>query len=174
LKYCVEKGLLVSKVHRVVKYHQSPWLKKYIDFNTDKRAKTKNAFEKDLFKLFINVVYGKTMKNVRNRMNFELINDDPKQAKKWIAKCSFKRAVRFNEDLYGHHFHKTKVMLNKPVYVGCSILAYSKLDIARFHYDYIKVKYGNKAKLLLTDTDSLAYVIETEDIHKDMSEEVPV
>ena len=78
-------------------------------------------------------------------------------------------AVRFDENLIAVHMKKTKLYFNKSVYLGMSILDLSKSLICDFHYNYIKTKYGDKAKLLFTDTDSLAYEITTKDFYKDIN-----
>eukprot|EP00732_Lithocolla_globosa_P000150 Lithocolla_globosa_v1_NODE_30_length_9033_cov_22.154583.p4 type:complete len:270 gc:universal NODE_30_length_9033_cov_22.154583:5715-6524(+) len=165
LKQYLNLGLELQQVHRVVEFNQSPWMKKYIDFNTDKRKGATDDFEKDLFKLMNNAVFGKTMENVRERINFVLVNDE-KKAKK-LAKPTFKKRTIFNEDLAGIHQHKIQVRLNKPLSVGVAILDLSKTLMYDFHYNYIKTQYGDKAKLLGTDTDSLKYVIETEDLYEE-------
>jgi hypothetical protein len=142
-------------------------MKKYIDFNTEKRKMAKNDFEKDFFKLMNNSVFGKTMENVRKRMNFKLISDKTK-FQKYVAQPNFINGVIFNENLVGVHYIQGKLLLNKPIYVGFSILDISKTLMYDFHYGYIKQKYGNKAKLLFTDTDSLCYEIQTKNVYQDM------
>lgn len=166
LQYYIKKGLKVTKVHRMIQFNQSPWLEPYIKFNSDKRAKSKNAFEKDFFKLMNNAVFGKTMENVRNRVDIRLINNESK-FKKLSAKPTFETAQIYDENLVAIQLKKTRTILDKPIYVGMSVLDLSKLHMYEFHYDYIKAKYGNKARLLFTDTDSLTYHIETDDLYQD-------
>ena len=88
LQYYLSKGLILTKVHRVLKFRQSAWLKPYIDFNTTERAKSKNEFEKDLYKLMNNAVFGKTMEDMRGRVDIQLISNED-QYKKVICKPQF-------------------------------------------------------------------------------------
>ena len=159
-------GLKLTKIHRVLEFNQSPWLKQYIDFNTQKRTKAKNSFEKDFFKLMNNSVFGKTMENIRKRVNVKLITDK-KQLLKWASKPTFVNSKIFNENLVALNKIKEQIKLNKPAYVGMCILDISKTLMYSFHYAIIKQKYRDKAKLLFTDTDSLTYEIETEDVYED-------
>ena len=146
-------------------------LKNYIALNTKLRTKAKNDFEKNFFKLMNNSVFGKTMENIRNRVDVKLVNNREK-AEKLSAKPNFKHCNIFCEDLVAIHMKKTKKVFNKPVYLGMCILDLSKTKMYDFHYNYIKPKYGDKAKLLFIDTDSLMYEIKTEDFYKDISEDV--
>ena len=166
LQLYTDLGLKVTKVHRILEFNQSPWLKKYIDFNTNKRKNAKNAFEKDFFKLMNNSVFGKTMENLRKRVDVRLVTDDKKFIK-LTSKPSYVSSKIFNENLVAVHKIKETLTLNRPAYVGMCILDLSKTLMYDFHYNYIKKKYGDKARLLFTDTDSLTYEIEAEDVYKD-------
>ena len=137
-------------------------LEKYIDLNTDLRTAAANEFEKDFFKLMNNSVFSKTMENIRNRVNIKLVNDK-KRAEKLSAKPNFKHCNIFSENLVAIHMKKTELVFNKPVYLGMCILDINKTLMYDFHYNYIKWKYGGKATLLFTDTDSLMDEIETKD-----------
>ena len=171
LKQYLNLGLKLTHIHRGIKFKESPWLEKYISLNTKLRTKAKNDFEKNFFKLMNNSVFGKTMENIRNRVNVKLVNDK-KRAEKLSAKPNYKHCNIFSEDLVAIHMKKTKIYYDKPIYLGMCILDLSKTLMYDFHYNYIKKKYGNKGKLLLTDTDSLMYEIQTEDFYKDISEDV--
>ena len=171
LKQCLKLGLKISNIHRGIKFKESQWLKKYIALNTDLRTKARNEFEKDFFKLMNNSVFGKTMENIRNRVNIKLVTDK-KKAERLAAKPNFKHCNIFNENLIAIHTKKTFLTFDKPVYLGMSILDLSKTLMFDFHYNYIKKKYGDKAKLLFTDTDSLMYEIRTEDFYGDIKGDV--
>ena len=164
-------GIKIKKIHRGITFVESPWLKEYIDLNTGLRAKATNTFEKDFFKLMNNSVFGKTMENIRNRVDIKLITNE-KEAKKLISKPNFHHRTIFTENLIAVHMKKTKVYYNKPIYLGMCILDLSKTLMYDFHYNYIKKKYGEDANLLFTDTDSLAYEIDTEDFYKDINPDV--
>ena len=166
LQLYLELGLKLKKIHRALEFNQSPWMKEYIEFNTNKRRNAENSFEKEFFKLMNNSVFGKTMENVRKRVNVNLVTTGNKLTK-LVSKPNFVRYKIFNRNLVGVHSKKQIVTLNKPIYVGMFILDLSKTLMYDFHYKYIKNNYRDKAKLLFTDTDSLTYEIETEDVYKD-------
>ena len=159
-------GLKIKKVHRVLKFNQFPWLKQYIDFNTEKRKHAKNSFEKDFFKLMNNSVFGKTMEYLLKRVDVRLVTDE-KKLDKLTSKPTYVSSKIFNENLMAVHKVKETLTPNKPAYVGMCILDLSKTLMYDFHYNYIKKKYGNRARLFFTDTDSLTYEIEAEDVYKD-------
>ena len=173
LMQCLRLGMKLKKIHRGIKFIEEDFLKPYIDKITNLRTQAKNNFEKDFFKLMNNAVFGKTMENIRNRVNVKLVNTG-EQFKKLTAKPNYKSRKIFNENLVSVHMKKTSLTMNKPVYLGMSILDLSKNVMFDFHYQYIKPKYGNQAKLLFTDTDSFLYEIQTEDFYKDISEDVKV
>ena len=164
-------GMKLKKIHRGIKFIEAAFLKPYIDKNVILRTQAKNEFDKDFFKLMNNAVFGKTMENIRNRVNVKLTNTE-EQLKKLVAKPNYESRKIFNENLVSVHMKKTSLTMNKPVYLGMCILDLSKTLMFDFHYKYIKPKYGNKAKLLFTDTDSFLYEIETEDFYKDIAEDV--
>ena len=171
LKQYLALGMELRHVHRGIKFEESHWLKPYIDMNTTLRAKAANEFEKDFFKLMNNSVFGKTMENIRNRKDIKLVSNRDK-AIKYTAKPNFHHTKILSKDLVTIHMKRTSLTFNKPVYLGLSILDLSKTIMYEFHYGYIKAKYGDKASLLYTDTDSLVYEIETEDFYKDISADV--
>jgi hypothetical protein len=170
LQFYLKQGLVLEKVHRIMSFSQSKWLKEYIDFNTGQRAKATTDFEKDFFKLMNNSVFGKTMENVRNHVDVKL-RTSQKRAQRLFNKPNFKHSTTFNKDLIAVELKKMEVLFNKPIAVGFCILELSKIIMYDFHYNYIKQKYGNMATLLFTDTDSLTYHIETEDLYKDMEKD---
>ncbi|KAK3743282.1 hypothetical protein QZH41_005792 [Actinostola sp. cb2023] len=163
-------GMKITKIHRGIVFHESDWLKKYINLNTELRTAAKNDFEKDFFKLMNNSVFGKTMENIRNRQDIKLVSTE-KQAAKLVAQPNFYRRTIFSEHLCAVHMRKTELIFNKPVYLGMSILDLSKSLMYDFHYNYFKKKFST-AELLFTDTDSLMYEVPTEDFYKDIQEDV--
>ena len=169
---CLKAGLKLTKIHKGIKFVLSDWMKPYIEMNTNLRAMAKNNFEKDFFKLMNNSVFGKTMENIRNRVDVKLVNTKEK-LRKLVAKPNLKSPPKiFSENLVSVHMRKTSLTMNKPIYLGMCILDLSKTIMYDFHYNYIKSKYADKAKLLFTDTDSLMYEIETEDFYKDIAGDV--
>ena len=112
-----------------------------------------------------NSVFGKTMENLRKRVDVRLVTDE-KKLDTLTSKPTFVSSKIFNENLMIHKIKET-LTLNRPAYVGMCILDLSKTLMCDFHYNYIKKKYNNKARLLFTDMDSLTYEIEAEDVYKD-------
>ena len=126
---------------------------------------------KIFFKLMNNSVFGKTMENIRNRVDIRLVTNK-KDAKKLISKPTYKNRTIFCESLIAFEMKKEKLVFDKPVYLGMSILDLSKTLMYDFHYNYIKPKYDERADLLYTDTDSLIYEIEPEDLYQDINPDV--
>ena len=118
-----------------------------------------------------NSVFGRTLENIRNRVDIRLISSD-KVAKKLAAKPNYDCCTIFDENLVAVHMKKTKLYFNKPIYLGMSILDRSKSLMYDVHYNYVETKYGDKAKLLFTDTDSLGYEITTMDFYKDINPDI--
>jgi hypothetical protein len=166
LKFIEKLGVTLGKVHNVISFTQDKWMKPYIEGNNERRtlaAKSGNKFEKDFFKLMNNAVFGKTMENVRNRMNLHLTTDHA-NAINWFSKPEFKTNTNA-QGLYLIETHKTRIVYDKPVYVGCAVLDLSKLHMLDFHYNVIQAEFGDKAKLIYSDTDSYVYEIESPNIY---------
>ena len=164
-------GMRLTAVHRGISFYQSPWMALYISKNTELRKTAANSFEKDFFKLVNNSVFGKPIENIRKRQNVVLI-DNRREAAKLSTKPNFDRATIFDRNLIAVHMKKTEVYSNKPIYVGQAILDLSKTLMFDFHYDYIRKKYDDAAELLFTDTDSLMYLIQTDDFYQDISRDI--
>jgi hypothetical protein len=167
LKLYKRLGLEVTAIHRVLSFSQSAWMRDYIDLNTRMRQAAKSEFEKDLYKLMNNAVFGKSMENVRNRRNFHLVCSKLK-AKKLIAKPTFKYFDIINENLTLIEMSRPKITLNKPIFTGFCVLELSKELMYTFLYDVIKERYGEKSNVLFSDTDSFCLHIQTDDLYEDM------
>ena len=138
-------------------------MKKYIDFNTEKRKNAANNFEKDFFKLMINSVCGKTMENLRKRINVRLVNN-AKDFLKYTSKPTYVTYKLFDEDYAAIHEIKPVLVLNKPIYVGFTVLDLSKWNMYDFHYNFIKKSFNAE---LFTHTDSLTYEIKSENVYEE-------
>ena len=162
-------GLVVTKIHRILSFTQSAWLKPWIDLCNEQRRTAGSEFESDLAKLQANATFGKTMEQVRNRVNIRLIVD-PIRLMKAVSKVSYRQSEIINSDLVMVQAARTKVKLNKPIAVGFSILELSKVIMYKFYYEHLKAKYRDRCTLLFTDTDSLCCEIQTKDLYKDMGD----
>ena len=171
LKQALNHGLILKKVRRVIQVNQEAWLKPYIDMNTELRKKAKNDFEKDFFKLMNTAVFGKTIENVRKHRDIKIVTTD-KRRNQLVSEPNYHAIKCFSENVLAIEMKKTKVKMNKPIYLGLSILEISKILMYEFSYDYMKPKYGDNVKLCYMDTDSFIIYIKTEDFYKDIADDV--
>ena len=152
LQLCLSLGMKLTKIHKVLKFKQSDCMKNYIDFNTEKRKNAANSFEKNFSKLMINSVYGKTMENVRRRINVRLVNNE-KNFFKYTSRPTHITHKIIDKSYAAIHEIKPDLTLNKPIYVGFTVLELLKWLMYDFHYNFIKKNFN--AEMLFTDTDSL-------------------
>ena len=171
LKEALNHGLKSKKIHRVIEFNQEAWLKSYIDMNAELRKLAKNDFEKDFFKLMNNSVFGKTMENIRKHSDIKLVTTDKKRSK-LVSEPNYHTINLISEDLSIIEMKKTKVKMNKSIYLGLSILEISKTLMYEFWYDYMKPKYNNGVKLCYMDTDSFIMNIKTNDFYEDIARDV--
>ena len=148
----------------MLKFKYSDWMKKHIDFNFEKRTNAANSFEKDFFKLMINSVYGKAMENLRKRIDVRLLINE-KDFLKYTSKPTHITQKIFDKNYVAILEIKLVLMLNKPVYVGFTVLELSRWLMYDFHYNFIKKHFD--AELLFTDTDSLTYEIKSENVYEE-------
>ena len=161
LKQALDHGLKLGKVYRVIEFEQEAWLRK----------KANNDFEKYFFKLMNNAVFGKTMENVRKHRDTKLVKADRKR-NKLVSEPNFHTMKLIDNNLAIIEMRKVKVKMNKPIYLGLSVLDISKITMYEFWYDYVKIKYQDKARLCYMDTDSFVVNIKTKDFYKDISQDV--
>ena len=143
LKQALNYGLILKKVHRVIQFNQKAWLKNYIHMSTELRKQAKKDFEKDFLKLMDNSVFGKTMENVRKHRDIKLVTTDRRRSK-LVSEPKYHATKWFSENLLAIQMKKIKVKMNKPVYLGLSMLEIIKTLMYGFWYDYISsiVKWG--------------------------------
>lgn len=181
LKACLLNGLILKKIHRILTFRQENYLQKYIDLNTTLRQASTTAFEKDFFKLLNNAIFGKTIENRRKQVNVKLVTmwDDYNNktnkhhgAEKLIAKPNLKSIAIFSENFVAIQLTPEKIVLDRPIYIGFTVLEFAKEHLYKFHYNFIKNKYKTRARLCYTDTDSLLYFINTEDFYEDIKNDI--
>ena len=170
LKQALIHGLVLKKVQRVIKFNLEAWLKTHIDMNAKLRKKAENNFEKNFFKLMSNVIFVKAMENMRKYGDIKLVITD--RRKNYLVSKSNYTTKFFTETLLAIEMRKTQILRNKPVYLGISILVLSKTVMYDFWCDFVKPKYDEKAKLCYMDTDSFIVHIKTDNIYKDIAEDV--
>ena len=167
LKQYLDLGLKLKKVHKVLEFDQSAWLKPYIELNTNLRRQATCKFDEDQAKLMNNSYFGKTCEDVRKYTEVKIcVNKEEIEKLSKKENCDGWRI--YNENLAAVVMKRNVVTLNKPRYIGTAVLGMSKEIMYDFHYNYIKKDYPN-AELLFTDTDSFCYKIEADrDIYKDI------
>ena len=171
LKQALDHGLKLIKVNQVIEFDQEAWLKEYINFKTELRKNAANDFEKDFFKLMNNAVFGKTMENVRKHRDIKLVRTDHKR-NKLVSEPNYHTMKLIDDNLAIIEMRKVKVRMNKPIYLGLSILDISKIIMYEFWHDYVKNKYGSRASLCYMDTDSFVINIKTKHFYKDIAMDV--
>ena len=171
LQFYLRQGMRLKKVHRVIEFDQEPRIEPYIRMNTEFRKQAKSDFETDFYKLMNDSVFSKTMENLRSRVDVKIVRAwETDKIRKLFSSPSFARFTIFGNDMAGIHMHKIKLVLNKPVYTGMTILENSKILMYEFFYNHLKARYGQKCELVYIDTDSLILDFQTEDVYKDMQE----
>ena len=153
LDQALKHGLKLRKLHRVIEFQQSRWMKAYIMLNTRLRKDEKNELENDFFKLMNNSVFRKTIENIRKHKDMKLVTSYEKYLK-YVMKPNFKDGHPFSKHLFAVEMGKKEITMNKPVYLRQVILGLTKTLMYEFHYDYMRPKYGSKFKLYYMDTDS--------------------
>ena len=145
LKFYVRHGMVVEKNHEIISFKQSRWLESYISFNTQKRNKAKNDFEKDFFKFLVNAAFGKFLENIRNRLNLELIKkDNIKKIVDQQSKLTFNGIQKTYENYYSFTYKKNEIIMDKAIYVGFAILELSKLHMYETYYDILQPYFGHE------------------------------
>ena len=139
--------------------------------NTELRKEAENEFEKNFYKLIINAVFGKTMENVRNHRDIKLVTTNGGR-NRLASEPNYQSTKYISKDLLVMEMRKTEVRKSKPIYLDQAVLDLSKTLMYEFWYDYIKPKFGDKARLCYMDTNSFAMYIKTEYFYKDISDDV--
>ena len=166
LKLYVRHGIIIDEVHNIISFKQNKWLEKYKNFNTQKRIKAKNDFEKDFYKLFNNAFYGKTMENVRNCLKIKFIKkDDYREIIKQQSRMTYNGIHKSYENCDSYTFKQNEVLMDKPIYLGFTVLELSNLLMYETYYDKLQPYFGQeKIQLHFMDCDSFVLSIETENI----------
>ena len=162
-KFYTKKGMKVTKIHSLWRFKQSLWLGKNINHNTQKRTKAKTNFEKNLYKLLNNAFSGKTKENVRERVSLEFIDHTQiDQIIKRQSKLSFKGIMDHYSKFSVYKFDKKKIIFDKPIYLGFSVLELSKLIMYEFYNFTLEPHWQNKVQLHYMDTYSFVLSFDTQ------------
>ena len=167
LQLYVSLGLRVKKIHAGIIFKEGPIMKSYVDFNSEKRAQATNKFDTDFYKLLSNSLYGKTIENPEKRSKVKLCSESSTY-ENYIGKPNFKNAKRINSKFMGVEMKYSSIKINKPFYIGMSILDLSKWHMYNFHYNVMKAIFGDRVHLLYTDTDSFIYEISSADVYEEL------
>ena len=170
LKFYVRRGMVVDKVHEIISFKQSQRLEKYINFNTQKGNQAVIDFEKDFYKLLKNAFYGKTMETVRSRLKIKFVRkDDNREIIKQQSKLIFSGIHKSYENCDSYTFRETKVKMDKPKYLGFSVLEMSKIHIYETYYEILQHCFGlENRQLHYIDTGAFVSSMNTKDIIRDL------
>ena len=139
MQFYLKQGMKVKRVHKVLEFEQECWMEPYIRMNREFRKNAKSNFEKNFYKLMNNSGFGKTMENLRNRVDIKIVrSNETDKIRKWVASPLYSRHVMFSNDLFGIDMCKSRLLLNKPVYTGMTILDNSKILMYDFFYNELK------------------------------------
>ena len=160
LKFYIRHGIRIVKVHTVYKFKQFPWLAKYFKYNTEQTKKAKTEFEKQFYKVLNNSFYGKTIENIRKRLNLDLIDkSDTHRILNPQAKLSFDDKIAEYEKFNLYSFNKETIKVTKPTYVGFCVLELSKLLMYEWYYDKMQPYFGeDNLELHYLVTDSFIFL----------------
>ena len=142
-----------------------------MDLNNDLRIRIKIFFQKGFFKLMNNAVFGKAIKNLRKHGDIKLFTTE-RRINQFMSEPDFQTTKFFTENLLAIGMEKIEILMNKPVYLEPSKLELSNILMYEFWYDYTKPKYGENAKVCYMDTESFIIYVKTDDIYKDIAEDV--
>ena len=170
LKFYIRHGMIIDKVDNIISFKQSKWLEKYISFNTQKRNKAKNDFGKDFYRILNNAFYGKTMENVRNRSKIKFIKkEDDREIIKQQSKLTFNGIHKSYDNCDRYTFKQNDVLMDKPIYLGFTVLELSKLLMYETYYDKLQPYFRQEnIKLHYIDCDSFILSNETQNIINDL------
>mgnify|MGYP001556250778 FL=1 len=154
LQFYLSQGMILKKVHKVLTFRQSRWMRDFVLKNTQKRKEALSDFDRDLWKLTINSLYGKTLQSNKNKIDFRLVTDRQKFMK-LSSQPTFKNCQVINSGLVGVSMKQPQVELTHILYTGTAILDLSKMHLYKFHYRYLLPMYGEDLTVLMSDTDSI-------------------
>lgn len=175
LQQCLKHGLKLKQIHRVMCFKQSAWMEPYITLNTRLRSLATNDFQVHFYKLLNNSCFGKSITNLRKYRTVKLVSRYEKTfgANYYISKPTFKDRVIFDEGCVAIELSKCKIFFNQPIYIGFCVLDMAKVQLYKFHYEYMLEKYPlDRLKLCYTDTDSGIYQIKTENVYTDIKDDL--
>ena len=168
LQLYIQLGMKVNEIFRVIKFEQKPIMKKWVDFCTEKRSQSTNDFTKIFWKLMVNSVYGKTIESIANRKQVKIVKD-PSAFSFLVTRPNYDRHIIINKDLVIVLLNPETVKVDKPYFIGFSILEISKFIMYDFFYNILRPYFGvDGISLLYSDTDSLALNIRTTNIIQDL------
>ena len=156
LQFWLSLKIKVTKIHRAVQFDQKCVFADYVDLNTRKRAAATNAFDKDYYKLKNNSLYGKTVENLKNRINIRLCNTVKKLAT-YASSPFFRKSVKIDDDFVSVFLNKEEICLDRPSYIGMAVLDLSKLRMYQLEYrdlEHYRQELSCKINIIAGDTDS--------------------